>query len=74
MRERAKEILLKLKNEKKEFSEAFDNYVKHLADELEIDERLAVTLVTDELINNNERKLILHDLFSKATLEQNNVK
>ena len=74
MRERAKEILLKLKSEKKEFSDAFDNYVKHLIEELEIDESLAVTLVTDELVIRNERKLILHDLFSKATLEQNNVK
>ena len=74
MKERAKEILLKLKSEKKEFSEAFNNYVKHLVVELEIDESLAVTLVTDELVNQYERKLIMQDLFSKLTLDQNNVK
>ena len=55
MKERAKEILLKLKSEKKEFSEVFNNYVKHLVVELEIDESLAVTLVTDELVNQYER-------------------
>lgn len=74
MKERAKEILLKLKSEKKEFSEVFNNYVKHLVVELEIDESLAVTLVTDELVNQYERKLIMQDLFSKLTLDQNNVK
>ena len=74
MRERAKEVLLKLKSEKREIAEAFDNYVKHLVEELEIEESLAVTLVTDELVNRHQRTLIMRDLFSKSTLEQNNVK
>ncbi len=74
MRERAKEILEKLKNDKKEFADAFENYVTHLSAELEIDQSLAVTLVTDDLVNEYESRLIMHDLFRKSTLEQNNVK
>lgn len=74
MRERAKEVLLKLKSEKREIAEAFDNYVKHLVEELEIEESLAVTLVTDDLVNEYESRLIMHELFKKSTLEQNNVK
>ncbi len=74
MRERAKEILEKLKNDKKEFADAFENYVAHLSAELEIDQSLAVTLVTDDLVNEYERRLIMHDLFRKSTLEKNNVK
>ena len=69
MRERAKEILLKLKAKDKVLSKAFNDYVKHLVDELEISEELAVTLVTDELVNKYQRDLILRDLFSKSTLE-----
>ena len=74
MRERAKEILEKLKQERKEFAAAFNNYVEHLSAELEIDESLAVTLVTDDIVNEYESRLIMHDLFRKSTLEQNNVK
>ena len=70
MRERAKEILLNLKTKDKALSEAFNDYVKHLVDELEISEELAVTLVTDELVNKYQRDLILRDLFSKSTLEK----
>ena len=70
MKERAKQALLELKEKNKDLSEAFDAYVKKLAEELEIPESIAVTLVTTELVNANERKLILHDLFSKATLDE----
>ena len=70
MKERAKQALLELKAQNKDLSDAFDAYVKKLADELEIPESIAVTLVTTELVNRNEKKLILHDLFSKATLDE----
>ena len=70
MKERAKQALLKLKAQNKDLSDAFDAYVKKLAEELEIPESIAVTLVTTELVNRNEKKLILHDLFSKATLDE----
>ena len=69
MRERAKEIFIRLKEKDKALSEAFDEYVQHLVKELEISESLAVTLVTDELVNNHQRDLIMRDLFSKLTLE-----
>ena len=70
MKERAKQALLELKAQNKDLSDAFDAYVKKLAEELEIPESIAVTLVTTELVNRNEKKLILHDLFSKATLDE----
>ena len=70
MKERAKQALLELKEKNKDLSEAFDAYVKKLAEELEIPESIAVTLVTTELVNANERKLILHDLFSKTKLDE----
>ena len=69
MREKAKKILLALKAKNKELSAAFDSYVKQLSEELEIEERIAVTLVTDELVNRNQKQLILSELFSKSTLK-----
>ena len=69
MKEKARKILLELKKKDKALSKAFDTYVKHLVDSLEIPEDIAVTLVRDELVNQYERKLILHNLFSKTTLE-----
>ena len=69
MRERAKKILLKLKEKNKALSEVFDDYVKSLSVSLEISESIAVTLVTDELVNKYQKDLILRDLFSSSTLE-----
>ena len=69
MKEKAKEILLKLKEKDKALSVAFDDYVELLVKELEISKDIAVTLVTDELVNNYYKDLILRDLFSKTTLE-----
>ena len=69
MRERAKKILLDLKQKDKALSTAFNEYVEHLSKELEIEEELAVTLVTDELVNKYKKDLILRDLFSRLTLE-----
>ena len=70
MKEKAKKVLLELKAQNKDLSDAFDAYVKKLAEELEIPESIAVSLVTTEMVNRNEKKLILHDLFSKATLDE----
>ncbi len=69
MREKAKEILLNLKDKDKALSDAFNDYVKHLVCELEISEDIASTLVVDELVNRYERDLILRDLFSIETLK-----
>ena len=69
MRERAKEILLKLKENNVALKTAFDEYVEQLSKELERPKDIAVTLVTSELVNQHEKELILHELFSKFTLE-----
>ena len=69
MKEKAKRILIELKEKNKVLSEAFDEYVKSLSDELEIPKDIAITLVTDELVNKYQKDLILRDLFSRATLE-----
>lgn len=69
MKEKAKQIFLALKEKDKTLSAAFDDYVKFLCSELEINERIAVTLVTDELVNKYEKDLILRELFSKTTLD-----
>ena len=69
MKEKAKRILIELKEKNKALSEAFDEYVKSLSDELEIPKDIAITLVTDELVNKYQKDLILRDLFSRATLE-----
>jgi len=74
MKEKAKEIFNKLKEKNKELSDIFNEYVDSLSVDLEIPREIAVTLVTDQLVVENEKKLILHGLFSKYTLEQNNVK
>ena len=74
MKEKAKEIFNKLKEKNKELSDIINEYVDSLSVDLEIPREIAVTLVTDQLVVENEKKLILHGLFSKYTLEQNNVK
>ena len=69
MREKAKEILLELKAKDKVLSDAFDAYVNHLKETLEIPKEIAVSLVTSELVSKYEKDLIMRDLFSKITLE-----
>ena len=74
MREKAKKLFLDLKSKDKALSACFNAYVKMLSDELEIDESIAVTLVTDELVNRYQKDLILKNLFSKYSLENLNKK
>lgn len=74
MKEKAKQIFLELKEKDNALSEAFNSYVKKLSEDLEIDESIAVALVTDELVNRYHKKLILNDLFSKYSLENLNKK
>ena len=69
MREKAKAILLDLKEVDAPFRESFNVYVKALTSTLEIPEDIAVRLVIDDLVNKYEKKLILHELFSSETLE-----
>lgn len=69
MKEKAKQIFLVLKSQNESLSESFNAYVKQLSEDLEIDELTAVTLVTDELVNRYQKKLILKGLFSNSTLE-----
>lgn len=68
MRERAKKALLKLKEKDKHLKDQFDSYVALLMETLEIKEEQAVTLVTEELVNRNQKRLMLEELFSKDTL------
>ena len=70
MNERAKQIFNELKEQDDALSKSFDVYVKKLSEELEIPEEIAVTIVTDELVNRYENKLILKGLFTKRTLEK----
>ena len=69
MKEKAKKILLKLKGQNKVLSDSFDDYVSSIVKELEIPKDIAITLVTSELVNKYHRDLILHELFSNATLK-----
>ncbi len=69
MKEKARHILLDLKTRDEELKKIFDEYVNLLRDELEIEEEIAVRLVTDELVNKYEKQLILRNLFSNLTLE-----
>ena len=69
MNEKAKEVLLRFKELDAEFSKSFDAYVDALVKNLEIPRNIAVTLVTTEMVNKNETKLILYDLFSEKTIK-----
>ena len=69
MKEKAKQIFLNLKEKNSALAIAFNEYVELLSAELEISEDIAVTLVTDELVNKYQKDLILRELFSKMTLE-----
>lgn len=72
MKESAKAMLEKLKEKDEALKDKFDSYVALLSEELEISQELATTLVTDELVNRNEKSLILHNLFSEKVLKKNN--
>lgn len=69
MNEKAKEVLLSLKEQDAELAKSFDAYVDALVKNLEIPRNIAVTLVTTEMVNKNETKLILYDLFSEKTIK-----
>lgn len=69
MREKAKKALEKLKRKDKKLQEQFDSLVALLKEELEINEQIAVALVTQELVNRNKQKLYAQELFSRETLE-----
>ena len=72
--ERAKKVLEIFKEHDQELKDKFDSYVALLKEELEIPEDIATSLVTTELVKRNKKKLILFEMFSKQTLEENNIK
>ena len=71
MREKAIQIFEELKQKDKQLSDSFDEYVKLLSENLDIEKDIAVKLVRDELINRYDKKLIMSALFSKMTLDDN---
>ncbi len=70
MKEKAKEILLRLKEKNKVLSDSIDDYVKAVAKELEISDEIASSLVMTEIVNKNQKQLILSQLFSPSTLDE----
>ena len=70
MNDKAKEVLLRLKEQDAELSKSFEAFVDAIVRELEIPRNIAVTLVTTEMVNKNEKKLILYDLFSEKTIKE----
>ena len=71
MKEKAKEILLKLKEKNEFISNEIDSYAKLLASELDIPEDIAKNCVLDDLSNKYQKKLILLELFATDTLKEN---
>ena len=71
MKEKAKEILLKLKGKHKELSDSIDNYANLLSKELDIPEQIAKTIVLDDITNKHQKRLLLTELFSEDILKEN---
>ncbi len=71
MKEKAKEILLKLKQKKQELSDSIDAYSNMVAKELDIPEEIAKTVVLDDITNKYQKQLLLYELFSEETLKDN---
>ena len=72
-RDRAKQVLEELKSKNKDFQESFDRVVSQMVNDLEIPEQIARQIVIDQTINDNEKKLILYDIFSPSVLKKNNM-
>lgn len=70
MRERAKKEFNNFKEKNAELNKLFNEYVEELEKILEIPKRIAVSLVTDELVNRYEKQLILRSIFSETTLKK----
>ena len=70
MREKAKQIFLELKEKNAALQAAFDEYVAYIQKDLDIPERIAINLVTTELVNKYEKSLILRELFGSLTLDE----
>ena len=74
MEEKAKETLKKLLDKQEYLRDQFNSYVALMVEELEIDEKLARTLVTDQLVHNNFKKLVLIEMFDDSILKKNGIK
>lgn len=68
--ERARKALEILKAHDQELKDKFDSYVALVQEKLEINEEIATRLVTTELVNRNQKKLILFEMFSKSTIKE----
>ena len=73
MKERAKKVLLELKSKNENLQKDFDLLVNGMVKELEIPERIARQIVLDQLVSDNEKQLILYDIFSPSVLKKNNM-
>lgn len=71
MKEKAKEILIKLKAKYKELSDSIDDYSKLVSKELDIPETIAKTVVLDDITNKYQKQLLLYELFNEETLKEN---
>ena len=74
MEEKAKETLKKLLDKQEYLRDQFNSYVALMVEELEIDEKLARTLVTDQLVHNNFKKLVLIEMVDDSILKKNGLK
>ena len=72
-KERARKVLEDLKAKNSEFKKSFDDVVNQMVADLEIPERIASQIVLDQLTNDNEKRLILYDIFSPSVLKKNNI-
>lgn len=71
MKEKAKEILLKLKEKHKELSDSIDDYARLVSKELDIPEDIAKTVVLDDITNKHLKRLLLVELFNEDILKDN---
>lgn len=72
-KERAEKVYLSLKSKHACLQKEFDATVKKMVNDLEIPERIARQIVLDQLVSDNEKQLILYDIFSPSVLKKNNM-
>ena len=72
-KKRAEKVFLELKSKNENLQKDFDLLVNGMVKELEIPERIARQIVLDQLVSDNEKQLILYDIFSPSVLKKNNI-
>ena len=71
--ERAEKVFLELKSKNESLQKDFDLLVDGMVKDLEIPERIARQIVLDQLVSDNQKQLILYDIFSPSVLKKNNM-